>query len=100
MSERYASELERVLADGLGPARAPASLWYRVDAELAGRQSGKKSGSRVFQRPARLALAFGVMLVAVVSVGWYLDRPTPEGASSNRPAQFVRGHNSCVMCHV
>jgi hypothetical protein len=92
MSERYASELERALADGLEPVAAPASLWYRVDAELSGRRR-----RRAFPR---FALALGVMLVAVVSMGWYLDRPAPAGASSNRPVQVVRGEHSCVRCHV
>lgn len=91
---RYESGLERALADGLEPVNAPESLWYRVDAELSGRQAAS------WRRFGRLALAFGVVLVGVISVGWYLDRPTPQSPSANRPAQVVRSHNSCVMCHV
>jgi hypothetical protein len=93
MSERYGSALERALADGLEPVRAPASLWYRVDAELAGPRRARWGMSR-------LALAFGVLLVAVVSVGWYLERPVQPGSANPRPAQISRGEHACVLCHV
>ena len=94
MAETSTSALERGLAEGLVPVRAPESLWYRVDAELAGRRPVARRGL------PRLALAFAVMLVAVVSVGWYFDRPASPGTAGTRPAQIVRGGHSCGMCHV
>jgi hypothetical protein len=94
MSKDYGSNMEQILANALEPVHAPASLWYRVDAELRERNPEPR------RTLARLGLAFGVMLVAVVSVGWYFDRPTQQIAPVNRPAQVVRSHNSCVMCHV
>jgi hypothetical protein len=123
------SEIDRVVAEALLPARAPESLWYRVDAQLRYLQNpGRRNRlphpalqtfgedvlvgqavsparcgvPRAARRlgPARLALAFAVMLVAVVSVGWYLDRPAQPGSSVSRPLQLTRGEHSCLQCHV
>jgi hypothetical protein len=94
MSKKCRSNMEQILATALEPVHAPASLWYRVNAGLHDRKLAPP------RTVARLGLAFGVMLVAVVSVGWYLDRPALQSAPANRPAQVVRSHNSCVMCHV
>jgi len=74
--------------------RAPESLWYRVDAELAGPRPVAR------RRMPRLALAFGMFLVALVSVGWYLDRPVPTAPSRTPPVQLSRGEHSCGLCHV
>ena len=94
MSERFGGSLDSVLTEALEPVRAPESLWYRVDAQIAARR-------RVPRRTmSRLALAFGVLLVGVVSVGWYLDRPSPQTSPTVRPTQISRGEHSCVMCHV
>ncbi len=83
------SEMKQALADALQPASAPESLWYRVDAELARAPTPRRG-------MPRLALAFAVLLVAVVSVGWYLDKPAP----AVQPAQIVRGEHACALCHV
>ncbi len=61
------SEEERAFREVLQPARAPESLWFRVEAELAAPPANRTM--------SRLALVFGVMLVAVVSVAGYLDKP-------------------------
>ena len=91
MSERFASDLERELASGLGPVRPPESLWYRVDAELA-------AASERRRRPMpRVLLAFGVLVVAMISVGWYLDGPAPRAAV--RPVQGNQTQHACVVCH-
>ena len=94
MQDRYADGLERALADGLEPASAPESLWYRVDQQLEARSPASKRGM------SRLALAFGVLLVGVVSVGWYLDKPVSQPGPQTRPAQVSRGEHACVLCHV
>ena len=94
MSKELAGGLEQVLAESLEPAHAPASLWYRVDAELTARRAPVRHSMM------RLALSFGVLLVAVVSVGWYLDRPSPPDPSGNRPTVVSKGQHSCTMCHV
>jgi hypothetical protein len=94
MSESDGSTLEQYLSASLEPVCAPASLWYRVDAELAGRPPVAR------RRMPRLALAFGVVLVALVSVGWYIDRPMPTGPSRTPSIQLSRGEHSCSLCHV
>jgi hypothetical protein len=94
MSERFGGSLESVLTEALEPVRAPESLWYRVNADIAARRPAPRRSM------SRLALAFGVMLVAVVSVGWILDRPNPQVSPAARPMQISRGEHSCVLCHV
>ena len=94
MCERIAGELEYALSEALEPARAPESLWYRVDRELTPRPAAPR------HTMSRLVLAFGMLVIAVISVGWYLDRPVPQAAPAARPAQISRGEHSCVLCHV
>lgn len=103
MSERFANDLERELASCLEPVRAPESLWYRVNAELS-----VPRPVRGYSLP-RLALAFGLLLVATVSVGWYFDgrgrelRPVPQGAHRlevGRAPSPGTGQHACVVCHV
>ena len=88
MSERFVSDLERNLASSLEPVRAPESLWYRVDAELSAPRP-----ERGFSL-SRLALACALVLVSVVSAGWYFDRPSPT-----RATPVTRGQHTCVVCH-
>lgn len=88
MSERLANDLERELVSCLEPLRAPASLWYRVDAELSAARP-----ARGHSLP-RLALVFGLLLVSAVAAGWYFDRPT---ATRSTPA--TRSQHACVVCH-
>jgi hypothetical protein len=103
MSERFANDLERELASCLEPLRAPASLWYRVDSALEAPRPAR------WHSLPRLALAFGLLLVATVSVGWYFDGrgrelpPVPQGAHrvqvGRAPAPGSSQH-ACVVCHV
>jgi hypothetical protein len=94
MSNQSGGNLEFALQEALEPVRAPESLWYRVDADISARRPAPR------RTMSRLVLAFGVLTVAVVSMGWYLDRPNPQVSPATRPMQISRGEHTCVMCHV
>ena len=115
MSERFTNEMQRELASCLEPVCAPASLWYRVDAELTAPPARGRS-------IPRLALVAGLLLVAAVAAGWYFDgrggalalpalearreltQPVQgahrsQGARAPGPTAPVNGQHACLVCH-
>ena len=86
------SELEQELTACLEPVRAPASVWYRVEAELF----PAPSPGRSVLRPA-----LGVVLALLIcAAAWSIGNRTTTSPRAKVSSTPVNAAHACLVCHV